>query len=352
MILQEFAHRLHTAVAQVVNFFGLNFAVVDLNETAHNGEDILVREHAPIEGNIHPKGIVDFVATNTPQVVAAFVKEERFNVRYRVFDRGGVARAHFLVEFHQRLFGVVRGVAFQCGLQILVVGVVVHIAQQRPQFFIGPFGEQRRVVGAIGHERQRTQENRGGNLALAVNFHANHIALAGFKFQPRPTVGNHLRRRQFAPAGAFFFQREVNVWRANQLADDNALCAVEDKRAFRRHHGEFPHVDILLLNLARFLIDQAHVHPHGRRIGQIHDAAFFFAVFGVFKAIVAKFEGERAVVRVNGRDFIKEFPQAFFQEPLVTLLLNLDEVGKGQNFGNRGVLFLFHRHLGTHSFWC
>ncbi len=61
---------------------------------------------------------------------------------------------------------------------------------------------------------------------------------------------------------------EDHARRANQLADDHALGAVDDEGALRGHHGEVPHEDRLLLDLAGRGVHEA--RPDEDRGGEGH----------------------------------------------------------------------------------
>ncbi len=53
--------------------------------------------------------------------------------------------------------------------------------------------------------------------------------------------------------------------RTNQLADDNALCTVDDKRTGIRHKREIAHEHFLLFNFACLTIDKTDIHADGSR---------------------------------------------------------------------------------------
>src|SRR5690606_4217047 len=98
------------------------------------------------------------------------------------------------------------------------------------------------------------------------------------------------------------FAAIIDARRANQLADDDPLRAVDDERALFGHEREVSHKDLLLLDLARLLVDQPHAHLERRRIGDIPVLALFYVVFGFAQGIIDEFENQVAGEVLNRGD--------------------------------------------------
>ena len=112
--------------------------------------------------------------------------------------------------------------------------------------------------------------------------------------------------------------------------------SVDDKRALRRHQREIAHKDLLLLDLARFLVDQADGHAQGRRIVHVAALALFDGILGLIQIdpVVHEFQNEFSGKVDDRRDVVEDFAQIFFQEVVVGILLHLNEIGHFKNFGN------------------
>ena len=68
---------------------------------------------------------------------------------------------------------------------------------------------------------------------------------------------------------------------ADDLGDDDALCAVDDEGAAVGHEREIAHEDLLLLDLAGLLIEQTGSDVQGRCIRSVPFLTFFNGVLGV-----------------------------------------------------------------------
>ena len=108
VVLDQLAHRLDTAVAQMVNVVAAKDAVVHENHVLDDFDNV-VRAHGPLvrqlsNGNVCPvEAAVQLVAPDLAQVVAALRKEQRGHEIPRVVERGRIAGAQLFVELEQRL---------------------------------------------------------------------------------------------------------------------------------------------------------------------------------------------------------------------------------------------------------
>ena len=98
------------------------------------------------------------------------------------------------------------------------------------------------------------------------------------------------------------------------------------------HQGEVAHEDLLLLDLLGLLVAQAHPDLDGGGIRGVPGLALLHGVLGgLIHGVVD--EGELQVARVvaDGGHILKDLPQSRVQEPLVGVLLHLQEVGHVQD---------------------
>ena len=125
--------------------------------------------------------------------------------------------------------------------------------------------------------------------------------------------------------------------RTDQLADDGALCTVDDKGAGVGHQGEVAHEDLLVLHLAGLLVQQTGGDAQGCCIGHVALFALFDAVLGLFiETEVHEAQCQIAGVVLNGADVVEDLFQALVQEPLIRVLLDLDEVRHTDDFVDVG----------------
>src|SRR5262249_717099 len=99
------------------------------------------------------------------------------------------------------------------------------------------------LVGAA--QPERAQEHRRQEFALAIDADVEQVLGVVLELDPRAAVGNDLRDVEGLVLGV-----EERARRAVQLADDDALGAVDDEGAVLRHQRDVAEVDLLLLDVA------------------------------------------------------------------------------------------------------
>src|SRR6185436_19940469 len=125
------------------------------------------------------------------------------------------------------------------------------------------------LVGAA--QAERAEEDRRQELALAVDADVEQVLRVVLELHPRAAVRDDLRDVE-----RLVFRVEERARRAVQLADDDALGAVDDERAVVTHERDVTEVDLLLLDVAdrlhaRFRVLVPHDEPdrdlegHGER---------------------------------------------------------------------------------------
>ena len=97
-----------------------------------------------------------------------------------------------------------------------------------------------RRVGRV----HRPQQRHGGELARLVDADAERVLLGDVDLDPRAALGNDAAGVQFGIA--FGFDDEIDAGRAVQLADDDALGAVDDELAAADHDRHVAEIDFFL----------------------------------------------------------------------------------------------------------
>ena len=165
-----------------------------------------------------------------------------------------------------------------------MVRIVIGGRKDLQQLLVTAFLE-RRIAGAIIHSSQRTQQDRHGDRALAVEFECEVIALAGFELHPRSTIGNEFGRSQLSPCGAILWSFEINTGRTDELRDDHALSAVDDEGALLGHDREIAEEDVLLDGFRYFRTGQQDGDIERCCVGQITLHALFDIVLRILEPI-------------------------------------------------------------------
>ena len=175
-------------------------------------------------------------------------------------------------------------------------------------------------------------------LALAVDLDVQLAAGGGLELEPGAAVRDDLGVEQVAAGGRVLDGGVVDARRADQLADDDALGAVDDERALLGHEREVAHVDALALDLARLLDEQ--LDPDVERLGegQVARAALQLGVLGRLELVLLEAElHDPAGEVLDGADLVEQLAQPVLDEPVERVQLELDQVRDGQDFGDAGV---------------
>ena len=176
-----------------------------------------------------------------------------------------------------------------------------------------------RVLG-----RQRAQQRRHRELALAVDAGVDDALLVDLQLEPRAAGGHEVRREHLLRR--VLRLHEVGAGAANELRDDHALGAVDDERALVGHHGEVAHEDALLADLARLGVDEADDDRERDLVGQVLLPALPDRERRVAELVLAELDGERAGVILDRRDVRDRLAEPLLHEPLEGGLLDVDEV--------------------------
>ena len=318
LVLDELAHRADAAVAEVIDVVGGDalFSGMQRHDVLHGLGDVLVSERGRLEVGVEAELLVDLVAAHLRQVVALRVEEQPLQQRARRVDGGRLAGAEALVQLDERLFLGGGGIAVERAQHHFVVA-------QKLDDLLARFGQA-----------QRTQKQRGRLLALAVDAHGQHVALVGLELEPRAAARDDLRvvdglvRRLVALGG------EVHARGAHELADDNALGAVDDERAARSHEREVAHEDVLLLDLARLAVDEADLDEERGLVADVLFLAFVDRVLRLAELVPAELHAHVLRVVLDGTHVGERLRQTLFLEPFEAFRLDGDQIGHVHDVGD------------------
>ncbi len=134
--------------------------------------------------------------------------------------------------------------------------------------FLGALVDDLLVEGrqdVLGVEAEREHQRGHRNLAATVDTREHDVLGVELDVEPRAAIRDHARGKQQLARrmGLALVVIEEHARRAVHLRDDDALGAVDDEGAVRRHERDVAHVDVLLLDVldgarARLLIDIEH----------------------------------------------------------------------------------------------
>ena len=249
---------------------------------------------------------------------------------YSGFLCGRLAGAQLAVNLQKGLVAVFGGVlALQSGDNgILVaenvqhIGIGAHVVRQGALVVFGNLLQGH----VVPHPQQGADEGGHRDLAVFIDADVENIAGIGFVLQPRAAVGDYSGFKQLF---AGFVEGVIIIYagRTDQLGNNDALGAVDNKSAAFRHQREIPHVDFLLVDLAGFLIKQACPHMEGGVIGHVAHFAFRHRVFrGFIQTVIDKVQNQVArIVRDRG-NIAEHFLKPLIQKPFVRIDLHLDQV--------------------------
>jgi len=357
LVLDQFAHGLHAAVAQMVDIIRIFHAIVDLDDALHDVHHIALGERSEADAQLCAQPAIELVAAHLAQIVPPRVEKQGLQIALGVVQGGRIARTHLLVEFLQRLLGGARRIVLDGGLDIQVLRHIVHRFKEAQEFLIRPH-LQRQVVDAIGYGGHRPQKHRHGYLALAVHLHRDNIPSARLELQPGPAIGNQLGHAELPARRAVLVDSEIRAWRADELAHHHALGPIDDECPILRHDREIAHVHILHHGLVRFPVIEQNLDIQGRRIRRIALPTLVLGIGGLCKAIVeaklliqlfvetGKVQFQALVKANNGRDLAQQLSQTLILEPVVRFQLHLDEIGNRQHVSDAGIGFAVLAHCG------
>ena len=278
------------------------------DEVAQRLDDVLAREDLLVGVNVEAELLVDLVATNASKVVALAVEVEAVEQRTCGVDGRRLARTLTTVDLDE-------GVLARGG----------NVTLERGAHDVGVAQEVHDLVVGLGISKG-AQQHGCALTTLAVDLDDQVTVLVDLKLEPCATSGDELHVMNVYTV--VLLGGEVHTRRTDELRDNHALGTVDDKGAALGHEREVAHEDELLLDLARLLVDEAHINKQRGLIGDVLGTALGDGAWRVAKLVLAKRHLHRASRVLDGREFSKRLGQAVGHEPLKRFLLNRDEVGQ------------------------
>ena len=325
-VLDQLAVGADAAVAEVVDVVLGMAAAVALDQVADDGRDVLARDRPLVDGQLdaHPLGdagelLVELVATDATEVVAAEVEEEALDELAGVVTGWRIARAQLLVDLDQGFLLRVGDVLVQRVAEVRVLGIGVDRAVEAANLLV--------VLVADG-----AQQRGGRDLALAVHLDPELVLVVRLELEPGAAVRDHLGREQAPAARGILELAVVDARGADQLADHDPLGAVDDERALVGHRREVAHVDALALDLAGLLDQELDVDVQRPAEREVLGPALELGVLGRSELVVQELELHHLAGEVLDRaDLVEQLAQALVHEPLEGIELELDQVRNRQD---------------------
>ena len=196
-------------------------------------------------------------------------------------------------------------------------------------------------------QAKRIEQRRHRQLAASVDAHIDDVLGVELEVEPGAAIGNDAGGEQKLARGMRLAAVvvEEHARRTVHLRDDDALGAVDDEGAVRRHERHVAHIDVLLLDVldrasAGLLVHIEHdeTERHLERRGEGHAAllALIDVVFRRLEGIADELElsalaeiADREHRAEHGLESLVQAPALGLlnhQELIVGLFLNLDEV--------------------------
>ncbi len=271
--------------------------------------------------------LIELIAADVGDIIATVIEEQAVEQRFGGLHRGRIARTQTAIDLDQALVAALRGVLVEGRDDALILAedlletlvgdgadmAVVHAAE--------PLGRDVLVILTHGLE-----EPGDGQFAVFVDADVEDVVRIRLILQPCAVIRDDrggVDRKHRLVRGLV----EVDAGRTDDLGDDNALGAVDDKGAAGGHDREIAHKDDLLLDLLGLLVAQTNTDLERSGICGVTRLALFLGVLGLLvHRIVDEAQFQIAGVVGNGVGLLKDLAQTRLQEPLVGALLDLQKV--------------------------
>jgi hypothetical protein len=310
LVLDQLAHGAHAAVAEVVDVVGgdveragrrldLLATVVQRDDVADRGDDVVDGQRLLVEGLGQPELLVDLVATDLGQVVALGVEVVVVQQGLGGLLGGGLARAQLAVDVEQRV--------------LLRLGVVL-LQREHHRLVLAELLADLLVGPAEGLE-----QHRDVLLALAVQPHTDEVALVDLELQPRTAAGDELGGVDVLVGRLVGRALEVDARAADQLGDHDALGAVDDERALGGHEREVAHEDRLALDLTGVVVGELRRDVERGGVGEVLLLALVHGVLRVVEDRVLERERHGLAEVLDRRDLLEDLGQTGLLRDVVTV---------------------------------
>ena len=275
--------------------------------------------------------LIQFVTADLREIITARIKEEIMEQRRTTIFGSRFTRAELVIDLDQsRLF--VRGAVF---LQRLF-DMDIMIEKLQDLF--------------IGRVAQRTNEDSDRHLTVTVDTDGNGASRIRFQLDPRTAIRDQLRGIDFL-VESISFALVVYARRTNQLGYDDTLGTIDDECARVRHDREIPHEQIVLFQLAGFLVFQTCLHVQRSGVVHILRLALFDIVLALAEIEIAKVQRPFLSAVLDRRNICENILQPFLAEPFIRLRLQIEQMGHLQYFLRSGIgisLFLPYHDRSEH----
>ena len=165
---------------------------------------------------------------------------------------------------------------------------------------LGVEGAQDRLVLAVGRVHGPQQSHRA-ELAGLVDADAEGVLLGDVDLDPAAALGDDAAGVQLALAG-LGLDDEIDAGGAVQLADDDALGAVDDELAAADHDRHVAEVDLLL---DRLVLAEAEPDAERPAVGEAELAALGRVVAGLAQLVLDVLQAELLVVALDREDLLQ-----------------------------------------------
>ncbi len=272
--------------------------------------------------------LVELIASHVGDLIAAAVKEQAVQQGLGGLHRGRIAGAQLAVDLDQALVPGGAGVLVQGGDDALVLAEDLLDALVGDGAGAGVADAAQPGGGLVGLvSAHGLQEPGDGELAVLVDADVEHVVGVGLILQPGAVIRDHGGGVD-ADHGLVQGLIEVHTGRTDDLGDDDALGAVDDKGAPVGHDGKIAHEDLLLLDLLGLLVAQAHADLQRLGVGGVAGLALFLVVLGlVVHGVVDEAQLQVAGIVRDGIHIPEHFPETCLQKPFVGALLDLQQIG-------------------------
>ena len=202
----------------------------------------------------------------------------------------------------------------------------------------------------IGRVAQRTDEDSDWHLTVTIDTDGDGAGRIRFQFDPRTAVRDQLRGIDLL-VESISFALVVYARGTNQLGYDDTLGAIDDECARVRHDREIPHEQIVLFQLAGFLVFQTRLHVQRSGVVHILRLALFDIVLAFAEIEIAKVQRPFLSAVLDRRNICENILQPFLAEPFIRLRLQIEQMGHLQYFLRSGIgvsLFLPYHDRSEH----
>ena len=166
------------------------------------------------------------------------------------------------------------------------------------------------VEDLLAGQAQRLEEDGDRLLALAVDAHADLVALVDLELEPCAAAGDDARRDDVLVGGLVGRAVEVDAGRADELRDDDTLGAVDDERALAGLEREVAHEDRLGLDLTGLVVHELGLDVERGGVGLAALLALVDRVLLGLEVRVRERELHRLAQVLDRRDLLEDLLEA------------------------------------------